>query len=232
VVLNDAFKRFFDALTRFFYVKWWFNEIFGVKQYLKEIFLLKQYSNEMKSLKVHLQPFSLVNIIHFLGWNGEGLARTVQTQTEQDKWSNRTKWNLKGTNFWVSLNRTERRRSCPKGTKLKRNETKGMLNETRCQQSDFAKNFSLDHACCVCLCQVFAKSRNLECHKIWCHFEGKDKLRLDWHKKLQLLYSECRGATLYLTILFIEVIKITFTIYKADFILKLEQLEVEIIEMV
>jgi hypothetical protein len=79
MVLNDALKRLFDALMRFLVAKGCFNEIFGIKRYLNEIFLLKQYSNKMKLLKVHLQLFSSVNLIHFLEWNGEGLARSVWT---------------------------------------------------------------------------------------------------------------------------------------------------------
>jgi hypothetical protein len=44
------------------------------------------------------------------------------------------------------LSLTEWIKSCPNSTKLKRNETKGMLNETRLKWSNFTKNLSLAHA--------------------------------------------------------------------------------------
>jgi hypothetical protein len=44
------------------------------------------------------------------------------------------------------LSLTEWRKSRPNGTRLKQNDTKGMLNETRLQWSDFPKHFSLTHA--------------------------------------------------------------------------------------
>ncbi len=122
-----------------------FNKIFGVKRYLNEIFLLKQYSNKMKSLKVHLQPFSSINLIHFLEWNVEEFARTYRLK--QSKTSEATEQNETLTEWnWVSLNGTEQRRSCLNSTKLKQNEAKGMLNKTRCQWSNFPQNLSLNHA--------------------------------------------------------------------------------------
>jgi hypothetical protein len=37
----------------------------------------------------------------------------------------------------------EQRRSCHNGTRLKRNKTKGTMNETRLKQSEISKNLSL-----------------------------------------------------------------------------------------
>ncbi len=78
MVLNDALKRLFAALMKFFDVKQCFNEIFGVQRYFNEIFLLRRYSTEMKLLKVPLQPISSINLIHFLEWNGEDPDRMVR----------------------------------------------------------------------------------------------------------------------------------------------------------
>ncbi len=39
----------------------------------------------MKSLKVFLQPFSSINLIHFLEQNGEDLARTVWDLNDKTK---------------------------------------------------------------------------------------------------------------------------------------------------
>jgi hypothetical protein len=82
------------------------------------------------SLEVCLQPFRSVNLFHCLEQNGEDLDITVwdlngTRQTEQ--WM---KQDLNGMRLEKNLS-TELRKYLPNGTRLKQNETKGMLNAMR-----------------------------------------------------------------------------------------------------
>jgi len=54
---------------------------------------------------------------------------------------------LKQNEIGKNLCLTEWRKSCPNSTRLKWNETKGLMNEMRLSWSNFPKNLSLAHAC-------------------------------------------------------------------------------------
>jgi hypothetical protein len=102
-------RYFFDALTRFFKVKWSVNEIFGVERYMNKIFLLKQYSNKKKLLKILLGCMnSCINLINFLELNG---WRSCQNSTRLQQIRQKEQWTKKDLNrmtlgkIWVSLNR-------------------------------------------------------------------------------------------------------------------------------
>jgi hypothetical protein len=61
----------------------------------------------MKPLKVCLQPFSSVNLIHFLELNGENLARMVQDLNRTRQKEPWMKWDFNGmrlAKIWVSQN--------------------------------------------------------------------------------------------------------------------------------